>query len=146
MLKFKTIAVIVAVSLISIVVCPTDAQANEATFKSAVKLFKKKKYSDSLKKLEVVLKENPGDYRAYYFAGVCHKKLGKKRKAIQNFSKSMICGYKTRVYGKAAFELQHLDRAVYIQSVSIAQKRYKQRKAQQAQAQAQQNKSSSKAK
>lgn len=144
MLKTKTIAIIVAVSLISIAICPTDVRANEATFKSAISLFKKKKYNASVKKLEAVLKENPGDYRAYYFAGACYKKLGKKRKAIQNYSRSMICGYKTKVYGKAALELQHLDQEAYVQSVSLAQKRYKARKVQQAKAK--QNKSSSKTK
>ena len=102
--------------------------ARDVTLKSAVDLFKKEKYDDSLKQLLEVLKKNPSDYRAYYFAGRCYETLGDRKNACRCYYSAMVLGYKTNVYNRTATYLQKLDKRLYFKAVVEAQKRHHQLK------------------
>ncbi len=57
-------------------------------FKAGLAAFDKKNWAESAKSWGEVLKKEPGNPGAYYYAGVCRFNLGEMDKAIINFNKS----------------------------------------------------------
>jgi len=70
-------------------------------FKAGLAAFDKKNWAESAKSWGEVLKKEPGNPGAYYYAGVCRFNLGEPDKAIINFNKSFDFpekGYNSNYY------------------------------------------------
>jgi len=61
---------------------------NSPEFKAGLSAFEKKNWAESAKSWGEVLKKEPGNPGAYYYAGVCRFNLGELDKAVINFNKS----------------------------------------------------------
>jgi len=57
-------------------------------FKAGLSAFEKKNWAESAKSWGEVLKKEPGNPGAYYYAGICRFNLGELDKAVINFNKS----------------------------------------------------------
>jgi tetratricopeptide (TPR) repeat protein len=70
-------------------------------FKAGLAAFEKKNWAESAKSWGEVLKKEPGNPGAYYYAGVCRFNLGELDKAVINFNKSFDFpekGYNSNYY------------------------------------------------
>ena len=70
-------------------------------FKAGLAAFDKKNWAESAKSWGEVLKKDPGNPGAYYYAGVCRFNLGEMDKAVINFNKSFDYpekGYNSNYY------------------------------------------------
>jgi len=70
-------------------------------FKAGLAAFDKKNWAESAKSWGEVLKKEPGNPGAYYYAGVCRFNLGEMDKAVINFNKSFDYpekGYNSNYY------------------------------------------------
>ncbi|MDR2583152.1 MAG: tetratricopeptide repeat protein [Fibromonadaceae bacterium] len=70
-------------------------------FKAGLAAFDKKNWAESAKSWGDVLKKEPGNPGAYYYAGVCRFNLGEMDKAVINFNKSFDFpekGYNSNYY------------------------------------------------
>jgi len=74
---------------------------NSPEFNAGLAAFDKKNWSESVKYWGEVLKKEPGNPGAYYYAGVCRFNMGEPDKAIINFNKSFDFpekGYNSNYY------------------------------------------------
>jgi len=76
-------------------------------FKAGLAAFDKKNWAESAKSWGEVLKKEPGNPGAYYYAGVCRFNLGELDKAVINFNKSFDYpekGYNSNYYLGRVYE------------------------------------------
>ncbi|MDR2594648.1 MAG: tetratricopeptide repeat protein [Fibromonadaceae bacterium] len=76
-------------------------------FKAGLAAFEKKNWAESAKSWGEVLKKEPGNPGAYYYAGVCRFNLGEMDKAVINFNKSFDYpekGYNSHYYLGRVYE------------------------------------------
>jgi len=76
-------------------------------FKAGLAAFDKKNWAESAKSWGEVLKKEPGNPGAYYYAGVCRFSLGEMDKAVINFNKSFDYpekGYNSHYYLGRVYE------------------------------------------
>jgi len=93
---------------------PSAAAANKSKytydspeFKAGLAAFEKKNWAESAKSWGEVLKKEPGNPGAYYYAGVCRFNLGELDKAVINFNRSFDFpdkGYNSHYYLGRVYE------------------------------------------
>ncbi len=68
---------------------PGHVVASENNFENGVKQYEKGHIKQAIHQFEKAIEKNPGNFKAYFYLGLCYKHQGSMKKAHKHFQKAI---------------------------------------------------------